>query len=560
MAEPPSKRLKSSNEGKANNVVPASSSKSAVQDFFSGVKAHIIDNGLGKTRASILADKLTKHGGKHHKRVEKDTTHIVFAKSIKVERVAKLVGLEDKTIPEGVILVWADWLSKCLTENKLVSLQQYLPRVSGTTNDNATKLTGDDSRDSKTLDNDDSKSVQVSVTERVLNTGEESKPEKKHDAETSHTFEKKLDKGESDSDFVDSGDEQESSKITSKCSPEKTKGTWICAAPSTSKGINQNQHITEKLQVLATSYANTKDQWRALGYKKAIASIKSYHKKIETWEECSKLPFVGEKLAKKIWEIVETGHLRRLDHIDPKIEAINLFADVWGAGPKTAEIWVSKGLRTLEDLKKDGNLNKQLQIGLKYFEEFRERMPREEAGKIGEQVQKAAEEVDPGLVCETCGSYRRGKPTCGDVDVLISHPDGKSHYGVMQKILENLKSTGFVTDDLVSIHNLEQNKYMGVCKLPGNDAKHRRLDIIVVPYNEWACAIVYFTGSDYFNRSARLLAKKNGMSLSEKSLNTGVIRQGGEKVFEGTPLPVFSEKDIFKYLGLEYREPVERDW
>ena len=60
------------------------------------------------------------------------------------------------------------------------------------------------------------------------------------------------------------------------------------------------------------------------------------------FQECSKLPFVGERLAKKIWEIVETGHLRRLDHMDPKQEAINLFNDVWGAGPTAAETWLAQ--------------------------------------------------------------------------------------------------------------------------------------------------------------------------------------------------------------------------
>ena len=54
------------------------------------------------------------------------------------------------------------------------------------------------------------------------------------------------------------------------------------------------------------------------------------------------LPFVGERLAKKIIEILETGHLRRLDHMDPNIGVINLFNDVWGAGPKTAETWVAQ--------------------------------------------------------------------------------------------------------------------------------------------------------------------------------------------------------------------------
>jgi DNA polymerase lambda len=49
------------------------------------------------------------------------------------------------------------------------------------------------------------------------------------------------------------------------------------------------------------------------------------------------------------------------------------------------------------------------------------------------------------------------------------------------------------------------------------------------------------------------------MSLSEHSLNVGVIRKNGVKVFEGTPVPVFSEEDVFKYLQLDYLEPHDRD-
>lgn len=38
--------------------------------------------------------------------------------------------------------------------------------------------------------------------------------------------------------------------------------------------------------------------------------------------------------------------------------------------------------------------------------------------------------IEPDLKVVTCGSYRRGKPTCGDVDILMSHPNGRSHQGV----------------------------------------------------------------------------------------------------------------------------------
>lgn len=55
-----------------------------------------------------------------------------------------------------------------------------------------------------------------------------------------------------------------------------------------------------------------------------------------------KLPGVGDRLAKKVLEIIETGHLKRLDHIDPKVETLKLFSGVWGTGPKTAETWVAR--------------------------------------------------------------------------------------------------------------------------------------------------------------------------------------------------------------------------
>lgn len=537
-----------------------------------GIRAVIVEVGLGKTRASILAKQLERHGGKQHKKLESATTHILIGKKLNIDRVKKYLAVKD--IPEEVSIVDSEWLSQCLSEGKLVEIKQYIlgkdrvevvensaikPSVSKPDDANDAKKSSEEAIYTEPSGTMLDHETAASTSNDLNNLASTSRSPTKHLA--SKTQEPNLD---DDSDYTDSGDEGSKSGrspvITPNISPEKLKASWVCAHASTSWQENHNQFITDKLQVLATSYANTKDQWRALGYKKAITSIKNYHKKLETWEECSSLPFVGERLAKKIWEIVQTGHLRRLDHVDPKQEALNLFVGVWGAGPTTAEAWISQGLKTLEDLKTHGKLTRQQEIGLKYYDEFLERMPREEAGKIEEMVKKAALSINPGLQAFACGSYRRRKPTCGDVDVIVSHPDGKSHEGMMTKLLESLKSSGFLTDDLTLAENGQHRKYFGVCKLPGENTKHRRLDIIVVPYNEWACSLMYFTGSDYFNRSMRLLAKKNGMSLSEHSLNKGVIRKGSEKIFEGTPLPVFTEKDVFDYLGLEYREPHERDW
>ena len=72
----------------------------------------------------------------------------------------------------------------------------------------------------------------------------------------------------------------------------------------------------------------------------------------------------------------------------------------------------------------------------------------------------------------TCGSYRRGKPTCGDIDILITHPDGRSHRRILSLLLEKGHQGGFLTDDL-SVHNDPDGsgKYLGVCKLEGDGRK-----------------------------------------------------------------------------------------
>ena len=58
------------------------------------------------------------------------------------------------------------------------------------------------------------------------------------------------------------------------------------------------------------------------------------------------------------------------------------------------------------------------------------------------QVVDCVQDLDSGLVAHACGSYRRGKATCGDVDVLITHPDGRSHRGVLPTLLHALHDSG----------------------------------------------------------------------------------------------------------------------
>lgn len=93
-------------------------------------------------------------------------------------------------------------------------------------------------------------------------------------------------------------------------------------------------------------------------------------------------------MAEKIWEIVESGELRKLNELSSsdEIKAINLFTNIWGVGATTARCWVAQSLRTLDDVREKANLTRVQKIGLKYYDELLDRMPRSEAGEIEKVV------------------------------------------------------------------------------------------------------------------------------------------------------------------------------
>ncbi|XP_072280497.1 DNA polymerase lambda isoform X2 [Pyxicephalus adspersus] len=533
-------------------------------ECFAGVCAYILQAGIGQARSGIFQKQIVQNGGQVSPKFSPEVTHTIVDEGMDCDRAFRLLKLTK--LPIGVQLVKSSWLSLCIKEKKVVNTAGYsifIPDRYLDVKDQATseqRHTGivDDKKE-----HDEVPQVSAGCTHKeeacdVSNLSDCKVPNVQESDEGSDGEDFGVTQG--DLDALLFGHQVTESEKSSKEAPT-VPGKWVCAQSSETKKKNHNQFITDKLEVLAKAYSIQGDRWRSLGYSKAINALKSYHKPVTSSQEAAKIPGIGKKMAEKIDEILDSGHLRKIDHISDSVAVLEVFSNIWGAGVKTAQSWYQQGFRSLDDIRLKANLTTQQAIGLKHYEDFLDRMPREEAGKIEEIVRKAAKDINPGLISVACGSYRRQKSTCGDVDVLVTHPDGKSHRGVFSKLIDSLKSQGFLTDDLVNHEeNGNQKKYMGVCRLPGSGQKHRRLDIIIVPFSEFACALMYFTGSAHFNRSMRALAKTKGMSLSEHSLNKDVVRNGTVKVSTGFPLPTPAEKDIFEILGLPFREPHERDW
>ncbi|KAM6235151.1 DNA polymerase beta isoform 1-T2 [Porphyrio hochstetteri] len=322
-----------------------------------------------------------------------------------------------------------------------------------------------------------------------------------------------------------------------------------------------NEGITDFLTELANYERNVN---RAIhkynAYRKAASVISRYPSKIQSGAEAKKLDGVGAKIAEKIDEFLSTGKLRKLEKIrqDDTSASINFLTRVTGIGPAAARKFVEEGIKTLEDLRKNEHrLTHHQRIGLKYFEDFEKRIPREEMLEMQEIVLREVEKLDPDYIATVCGSFRRGAESSGDMDVLLTHQSFTSESPkqpkLLRQVVEQLEKVHFITDML----SKGDTKFMGVCQLPnkedGTAYPYRRIDIRLIPKDQYYCGVLYFTGSDIFNKNMRAHALEMGFTINEYT-----IRPLGVTGVAGEALPVESEKDIFDYIQWKYREPKDR--
>lgn len=149
---------------------------------------------------------------------------------------------------------------------------------------------------------------------------------------------------------------------------------------------------------------------------------------------------------------------------------------------------------------------------------------------------------------EIVGSFRREALTSGDIDVLIRVPEGtmpKEAKDNLAEYVRLLKGFGYIEEILA----LGEHKCMAISRM--YKGKARRLDLLMTPDEEYAYAILYFTGSDKFNVAFRQYALNKGYTLNEHTLTP--TKEGVKEV------PYMkNEKDIFRFLGLRYIEPSKR--
>jgi len=283
------------------------------------------------------------------------------------------------------------------------------------------------------------------------------------------------------------------------------------------------------------------EPFRAKAYQKAQDTIMTYSGPITSIKQLEGLPGIGPTIMEKFKEYVETGTLRILEL--EKTNPINILTDVYGIGPKKAEELVKAGIKTIADLRvrQDELLNDIQKVGLRFYEDILQRIPRQEIEEYKGVFVSSAENA-----FEIVGSYRRGAQDSGDIDVIITGETGQIYKDLIDDLIKKK----------IILHVLSRgpSKTLVIAKLP-NKSTARRVDFLYAPPNEYAFAILYFTGSKIFNTVMRQKALNQGYTLNEHGIcHLTADKKKGELVTQSFP----NEKAIFDFLGMPYRTPLER--
>ena len=293
--------------------------------------------------------------------------------------------------------------------------------------------------------------------------------------------------------------------------------------------MDLKKNIIIELTKYKTDAQIKNETFKVRAYDKVIKNIENINENIISYEQIENIEGAGKSIKAKLKEIV--NEIKQKEIKGNEKELFQDLLKIYGIGPKKANDLINiYKISSINDLRmKSENdssiLTNSQKIGLRFYEDLLERIPRSEMLKHQKIIKKG----------EIVGSFRRKESSSGDIDVMLCM--GINEFN---EFIDNLIDKKYIKYVLAR----GDKKVLGICSL-NTSSKHRRIDLIRNTEEEYPFMKLYFTGSAKFNVVFRQHCLKKGLSLNEHGFTPPVK---GLK----------TEKDIFSYVGLEYVEPENR--
>ncbi|NXL50018.1 TDT nucleotidylexotransferase, partial [Podilymbus podiceps] len=342
---------------------------------------------------------------------------------------------------------------------------------------------------------------------------------------------------------------------------------------------NYNKKFTDAFEIMAENYEFKENEMLCLEFLRAASVLKFLPFPVTRMKDIQGLPCMGDRVRDVIEEIIEEGESSRVKEVlnDERYKSFKQFTSVFGVGVKTSEKWYRMGLRTLEEVKaKTLKLSKMQKAGFLYYEDIVSCVSKAEADAVGLIVKSTVCTFLPDALVTITGGFRRGKKIGHDIDFLITNPGTREDDGLLHKGLllycDIIEST-FVKEQLPSrkvdamdhfqkcfailklyqprVDNSSYNTSKKFDMAEVKDWKAIRVDLVITPFEQYAYALLGWTGSRQFGRDLRRYATHERKMI----LDNHALYDRRKRIF----LKAGSEQEIFAHLGLDYVEPWERN-
>ncbi|HEB82086.1 MAG TPA: PHP domain-containing protein, partial [Gammaproteobacteria bacterium] len=290
--------------------------------------------------------------------------------------------------------------------------------------------------------------------------------------------------------------------------------------------------------------------FRVRAYRNAARTVRGMGRELAEMvadgEDLTQLPGIGKDLSAKIVEIVSTGHAKALDRLHREVPAgLEDMLRLPGLGPRRVRTLYDrlhiKSIKQLADAARRGRLRELPGFGEKTEQNileaiaaqrssekrFMHRVAQRYAGPLVDYL-RAVEGVDEVVVA---GSYRRGRETVGDLDILATADAGGR---VTRRFTEYEDVV-----DVVSRGSTRSTVYL---------RNGLQVDLRVVDSRCFGAALQYFTGSKAHSIAIRRLGQKRGLKINEY----GVFR--GDRSIAG-----HTEASVYEALDLPWIPPELRE-
>ncbi|WP_248909336.1 DNA polymerase/3'-5' exonuclease PolX [Halocatena marina] len=324
----------------------------------------------------------------------------------------------------------------------------------------------------------------------------------------------------------------------------------------------RNDELAAQFEEMADLLEAQNVEYKPVAYRRAAENIREYpenvaHLSQESQSAVERIDRVGEAIAEKIVEYVETGTIAELEELRDELPVdMAGITSVEGVGPKTVgTLYEALDVRTLDDLEtaaREANIRDVKGFGPKteenilanidFARESRQRQLLGESVPLSTDITAYLSDTGPVDRCDVAGSLRRWRSTIGDIDVLVASADAP-------KVVEAFTDWPDADEVIEAGTSKASVRSNGV-----------RVDLRVVVPDEFGAALQYFTGSRDHNIAIRNRAIDRGLKINEYGVfditdvdDPDAGQRVGERIAGKTEADVYETLDL-PLIPAELRE------